>query len=518
MQPSSGTNTIDKNGNQLVSRENQSESREDRPVLEEERFISEKLQPSHTFKLLNDSGLEGGIAFIYDWRKTNATLSNNEIITQAANGILVEGGQLDNHREAEYIAKRLLDMKDKSEIEILKRCIYLYSLESFLYKLVNTVLRENDKSKMNTVAPFCYFLTEAIWSDTLAHERFYGIVYRGASMPSDTIHYYNEAIGTHKCWYGFTSTSKSRGVAEDFGNVMFIIDVTSTGGLNVSSYSEYQNEDEVILPPGTIFRIDKVVQNDAKTYIYLFAIPEFRVVLLGRTGSGKSSFGNTILGRKQFAALKTAKSVTKKCGPSDRIFDDLRLLVVDTPGFFDTELSPAELLPEIYGSYQVAAPGPHAFLVVFTLDRFTLQEHIVAKWICEVFDERALEYCIIIFTGLDGLVRNNLTVEEFLEDIPEFLKTLIQKCNGRYIAVDNTGSDDKKEETAKILLEKISAMVKKNGGQFYNNKSFIEISAILKKYPDWFDPVNSDGSVNLLDETAKIVGPKLAAKAIFNNQ
>jgi GTPase Era involved in 16S rRNA processing len=231
---------------------------------------------------------------------------------------------------------------------------------------------------------------------------------------------------------------------------------------------------------------------------------------------GKSSFGNTILGGKQFKATIAAKSITTKCEAGERIFDGRRLVVVDTPGFFDTELSPKMIIPEISGSYQIAAPGPDVFLIVLTVVRFTAQEEAAAKWISEVFDERALDYCIIVFTGLDILKRHEKTVEEFLQDAPAFLQNLIQKCNGRYFAVDNTASDDDKEETVKILLDKISTMVQKNGGQFYNNKQFIQIATILDKHPGWFDPLKPDGTINLLPETEDIVARELAAKMIFS--
>ena len=261
---------------------------EGQPISTENRFADEAVQMSPTFKIFNDSGLEGGIAFIYDWRKRNSLLSNNQIIEQAAKGILAEGGLLNETQEAQAIANKLLAMKDRTEREILKCCVYLYTLESFLYRLMNRVLRENDKTKMDTVAPFCYFLTEAIWSDTLADERFYGIVYRGIRVPRETICHYEETIGAYKYWYGFSSTSKRLDQAGSFGNCLFAIDTSAVGGFTVSSLSEFPNEDEIILPPGTTLRIDKVEQRGSQTYIRLFMIPEFRLVLLGRTGSGSN--------------------------------------------------------------------------------------------------------------------------------------------------------------------------------------------------------------------------------------
>jgi hypothetical protein len=221
---------------------------------------------------------------------------------------------------------------------------------------------------------------------------------------------------------------------------------------------------------------------------------------------------------EKFKARKSLKSVTKKCEAGDRIFDDKRLLVVDAPGFFDTELGPKVLIPEIAGSYQVAAPGPHVFLVVFSFDRFTPQEEAVAKWISEVFDERAFDYCIIVFTGLDGLIREKQDVEEFLKDAPEFFLNFLEKCNRRYIAVDNTKTNEHdKEETLIILLHKISTMIKKNGGQYYNNKHFIEIANVLEKYPGWYDPVKPDGTVNVVKETHDIIIADLKNKTVIMN-
>lgn len=246
----------------------------------ESHFLKPRSKP------FNDSGLEGGIAFIYDWRKRNATLSNNEIVRQAINGITVEGEQLHRHIELKRLVQALEAVQNKSEREILQCCIYLYTLPSFLYSSMNRALRESDKSKIETFAPFCYFLTEAIWSDVLASDRLKSIVYRGIQLDPNSINHLEEAIGTYKCWYGLTSTSKNLQVAEIFGNVVFIIDISRTGGLELSLYASSVDEEEVILSPGTTFRIDEVERRDDKTYIYICIIPETRMVLLGRTGTG----------------------------------------------------------------------------------------------------------------------------------------------------------------------------------------------------------------------------------------
>ncbi|XP_036419816.1 GTPase IMAP family member 4-like, partial [Colossoma macropomum] len=194
----------------------------------------------------------------------------------------------------------------------------------------------------------------------------------------------------------------------------------------------------------------------------LSTVSALRIVLLGEDGAGKHSAGNTILGREAFVDHLSIKSVSSQCEKHEGTVEGRKISVINTPALFNTSRSEEELKAEIDQCVSLSTPGPHVFLLVVRVGRFTEEEKNAVKWIQENFGEEALKFTMVLFTG--GLH----PVEKKEKDTE--LQKLMEKCRAAYHVFRNNKKYDRVQVSE--LLEKIDRLVEQNGGQHYTNEMY----------------------------------------------
>uniref|UniRef100_A0A3B5K9D3 AIG1-type G domain-containing protein n=1 Tax=Takifugu rubripes TaxID=31033 RepID=A0A3B5K9D3_TAKRU len=174
-----------------------------------------------------------------------------------------------------------------------------------------------------------------------------------------------------------------------------------------------------------------------------------------RLNSGKSSLGNVILGKEEFATgerTSCSRRVGVVCGRW--------LTVVDTPGWwcdFSSEDTSGLVKREIRSSVSLCPPGPHAFLVVVKASsgfperrRRAVEEHVA------LLGEGVWDHCVVVFTSE---VSSAQTREEGEQT---GLRWLAEKCGHRCHAVGSGGDGEVAQ-----LLEKILQLVRENGNRAF---------------------------------------------------
>ncbi|XP_034548181.1 GTPase IMAP family member 8-like [Notolabrus celidotus] len=191
-----------------------------------------------------------------------------------------------------------------------------------------------------------------------------------------------------------------------------------------------------------------------------------RMVLIGNTGWEKSAVAHTILGKDVFESSLQLKTCQKATGE----IDGEPVAVFHTPA-----LTSADFQNQIKNCLSMCSPGPHVFLLVLQIGKFTQEEKDSVELIKRVFGKKSQDFILITFTRGEELA--DQSAESYVEDCGGFLKQLIDDCGGRY----HVFNDSPNHTQVKELLTKIKTMVKENGG-CYNTERLEDVDGVVQMH------------------------------------
>lgn len=114
--------------------------------------------------------------------------------------------------------------------------------------------------------------------------------------------------------------------------------------------------------------------------------------------------------------------------------DGRELLVIDTPGFFNTSLTEKELKKEIMTAFHMTSSAPHAFLYTISKGRLYSEHLVLLKKVERIFGSDVFKYLIVVI-AVHELKPENTALKKEAEFLRNCLKDSLKR-DIRVVVVD----------------------------------------------------------------------------------
>lgn len=192
-----------------------------------------------------------------------------------------------------------------------------------------------------------------------------------------------------------------------------------------------------------------------------------RVILIGLSGGGRSSAGNTILGSEQFPTGCGFEPVPAEVVSGSAAVEGCWITVVDTPGFTARDSDEDQLEKRLRMIRQQSDPGPHAVVFVVRIGRMSREDSALLKALRKMFYVDDDDHCrhpsnfsMVLFTHGDEL--RGRSIDQMIQS-NSCVSALVSVSRDRFCVFDNNQKGNR--EQVREFLRHVENIISENGGE-----------------------------------------------------